>query len=269
MDGRLVVLGARSRVGRLLAQAWADRPDVLWVSRHGANAWSAEAGPAQLVPHLAEARAVFVLAGATKPEHGLGLNTEVAKAATIAAPPSAHLFLASSQVVYGTSPGPHHEGGQVAPASAYAASKLKMEAAFADHPRVTSLRIGNVLGADVLGCNIAAGAALTIDQFADGRTPRRSYIDPVSLGIAVDGLLQAAEAGRALPKVVNIARAPVLEMGEIAQASGMGYTARPAAPDAVPEVAMDLTRLFDLVPALAAPWPVAQAVAAWQGMPSQ
>ena len=103
-----------------------------------------------------------------------------------------------------------------------------------------------------------------LDVFPDGSPPRRSYIDPESLGRAVFGLMSLALSGRDLPKAVNLARGPLLDMGALAEAAGACYHTQPAPAGAAPEVGMDLSRLFALLPEMAAPVSAANAVRAWE-----
>lgn len=264
MQGKLVILGAGSLVGRLLARPLADRPGVVWLSRAD---WRAEDGPEALRPLLEGAGAVLCLAGAASAQAELSLNMTIGCAVCEAAPEAAQVFLASSQAVYPMTPGPHVEAA-ADPGSAYGASKLGMErACLGLRERVTALRLGNVVGADLLGRNIGL-ARVVLDVFPDGRTPRRSYIDPESLARVVIGLADLALDG-ALPKRLNVARAPLLEMGALAAAAGAAFETRPAPDGAVPEVAMHLEQLFMLLPEMSAPLTAEDALAAWRRCKAQ
>jgi nucleoside-diphosphate-sugar epimerase len=216
---------------------------------------------------IAKAEAVICLAGVTAApsawgQAGFEMNVDIGLAVAEAAQ-GRRVLLASTQAVYGPTPGPHSEAGPVAPANPYGQSKLAMEHAVADRPEVTCLRLGNVIGADMLGRNLAAGRRLTLDQFADGRTPRRSYIDPLSLAQVLDALLVCQEE---LPAVLNVARAPTLEMGALLTEAGVSFGVRPAPPGALPVVSMTCSNLFTLVPEMAAPLSAGAAVANWQSL---
>lgn len=263
MTEKIAIIGAGSTVARMLRQVW-DGRDAVWLTR---SDWQAGDGADALRPLIADAAHVICLAGVTTSRTGsLDANVAIGHAVARAIPDGAHLYLASSQAVYGPAPGPHHEDDRVAPANPYAVSKLAMEFAVRGQSRVTCLRLGNVVGADVLGRNLAGGQAITLDQFSDGTTPRRSYIDPVSLARAFDALMARTEAGDTLPDVLNIARGPALAMGDIVRAAGATPALRPAPEGALAEVTMDCRRLFDMVPDLAAPVTADSAVAAWHSV---
>jgi nucleoside-diphosphate-sugar epimerase len=255
MSKRLAIIGAGSVTGRMLRQIWADR-GYLWLSR---AEWRVEDGSSALVPQIARADAVFCLAGVGWAPGDFSLNVRIAREVAAAAPDVPVLF-SSSQAVYGALPGPLSEDTDPAPRNDNGRSKLAMEEAVRGQANVTCLRQANVVGADMLGRNITAGRALSIDTFPDGRTPRRSYLDPKSLALAIEALVTQDS----LPPVLNLARAPALEMGALARAAGQDYAKPPAPAGVLQEVEMDLTRLFQLVPALAAPVSAAEAVASWQ-----
>lgn len=251
MMDRLFVMGAHSRVGRLLATVMTDMP-ITRQAREGADAaWTLADGPEPLARAMTGHGAVLCLAGATPGATDFSLNVDIALAAVEAAAAAAvpRVMLASSMAVYGGGDRPHPEDGPCDPAGAYGASKLEMERAAAalgarHGVAVTALRLGNVVGADMLFRNIAAGRDIRIDRFADGTTPRRSYIDPVTLA----GILAALVRLKELPPVLNVAADPAVQMGALADAAGVNWTPRPAPDDAIPLAAMDLTRLGRLMP---------------------
>ena len=264
---RVLVLGAGGRLGRLLAAAWGDGRAAglapVWQSRRalaGAARLDPLADPDGLTRLAAGAEALLVLAG-TLPGRGgaLSLNSELALAALAAAPPGAQVFLASSAAVYG--PGgarDFHEDDPPAPAAPYGAAKAAMEAAAAAWcreagaraPRLTVLRIGNVAGADALlgqgGPGKEAGP-VTLDRFADGTGPVRSYIGPATLAAVLAGLARRAAAGRALPALLNIAAPGAVAMADLARAAGRDLLWRAAPEGAIARVVLDTTRLAGLV----------------------
>ncbi len=248
MDAKLLVVGGNSRVGQLLRRPFRDAP-VTWCARSGADmTWTLMDGPATLAPALRGQDAVLCLAGATPGADSFDLNAEVALAVIEAARQAGcpRVFLFSSMAVYGPGAG-HAEDGPCAPATAYGASKLDMErraAKAAGGVAVTALRLGNVAGADALFRNIAAGRAITLDRFADGATPARSYIDPTLLAEVLVALARQSD----LPPVLNLAADPPVEMAALMDAADAGYDTRPAPETALREVSMDLSRLKALVP---------------------
>jgi len=136
------------------------------------------------------------------------------------------VLLASSSAVYGTAlDRACREDDRPDPTGAYGLAKLEMEqqsAARAADLGITlcALRIGNVAGADALvlnGAALSVGAALKLDHFADGGTPRRSYIGPQTL---CDVLCTLVQAGDALPPTLNIAAPVPVTMLALAQAAG-------------------------------------------------
>lgn len=191
-------------------------------------------------------------------------NARLARAAiTAAATTGARVLLASTAAVYGAQSGLLREAGPVCPASDYGMSKLEMEqvalelAAELDC-RVTSLRIGNVAGSDAILGGWRAGFAL--DRFADGRTPRRSYIGPVLLA---EVLLRLCRCD-ALPKVLNVAAPGMVEMGALLDQAGLPWQSRTPSSDAIPEVQLDVSSLAKLVDFDADAGSPARLVAEWR-----
>ena len=271
MGRKTLILGANSRVGRMLRRQWADVPEMAWLARSGTSPlWSLQDGVDALGPILRDADVVLCLAGATAGAGvPLALNVEIACAVLQAASAGSHVFLASSMAVYGSGARPHREGAAAVPSADYGRSKLEMEQAaraIADRRGVglTSLRLANIVGADMLFANIAAGRAITLDRFADGATPARSYLDPVSLGDALVRLFRMARAGAALPEVLNLATEPPVEMAALLGAAGLAYETRAAPDKAQRAVTMDISQASALIPELAEPRDAAAMIAAWR-----
>lgn len=259
----LIVTGASGRVGRLLAADWARRGARVALQRRDAGAgaglpvlrWAPLEGPRALldwVERHGAPGAMLVLAGATPGTgHDLALNGALAEACLAAARAAGigRVLLASSAAVYGGGQSePWREGDAARPTSAYGMAKMAMERA-ADPWRarglaVTSLRIGNVAGADALLLNAGKGA-LSIDRFADGTGPVRSYVGPQSMARVV---LALAEPSLALPPVLNLAAPHPVAMADLATAAGLDWRWRPAPDDAVPRYTLDCSALAALVP---------------------
>ncbi|MEK0165822.1 NAD-dependent epimerase/dehydratase family protein [Phaeobacter sp. A36a-5a] len=173
------------------------------------------------------------------------------------------VLLASSAAVYGATPGPLREDTPLAPLAPYGVAKAEMEQAACARATelgldVTLLRIGNIAGFDAILGGWRAGFRL--DQFADGQTPRRSYIGPRTLAEVLAALI----ASPALPQVLNIAQPGLVAMGDLLQAAGLEFARRPAPGDAIAEVQLDVSRLIGLLtpePAPAADLPACLPVA--------
>lgn len=179
---------------------------------------------------LAGHDAMVLLAGSTVKDsqqensHAL-LAQAAAKAARAAGVP--HLVLISSAAVYGRADAPCREGDAPAPVNAYGKAKLRMEVAArvlacADLA-VTVLRLGNVTGADALLGGAGRGPVV-LDRFADGSTPRRSYIGPVTLAYA---LAQVASLPPDPFRLINLAQPGTVAMADLLDAAGLDWTPRP------------------------------------------
>ena len=267
---RVLVLGASGRLGRLLRAGWRGRFDVapLWQYRGNAPDGGPEAGViwdplAAPVPDLGAVDAVLGLAGVVAGDAAaLARNTDLARAACAAgaALGARCVLLTSTAAIHGAG-GPHPETAPAAPRTDYARAKHAMERAVAGMPGCTVLRIGNVVGADMLA-GAAARGVVTLDRFANGRGPRRSYIGPGAFADVLAGLVARAAAGAALPGVVNLAAPGPVAMEALLAAAGHDWRWRPAPETALPELTLDVTRLGGLV-ALAPADPAAM-VAEWR-----
>lgn len=253
----LLIIGASGRVGarlRQVAQACGTK-DVQFLARQATGpdlrAWQ----PGQPLP---PARAALVLSGVTA-----GTAAELALNATLGAAIADDLrragvplcLYASSQAVYGCTP-PNGAAEDTPPEvpNAYGLAKLAAEQAVAARlagsaTRLVSLRLGNVAGADLLGTKLRAGQAITLDQFADGRGPRRSYLGAGCLLHLARGL--ADEVGP-LPQVLNVAGRVPVDMSDLMRAAGLPCQLRAAPPGAMALAAMDCSLLAgwrpDLLP---------------------
>lgn len=261
----ILLTGASGRVGRMVGHHWPRlTADLALVPQYrrdapsGALAWDPCDGPGALIAGMERAGVqvdtMIALAGVTPgPGRDLSLNRSIAEATFEAACRARvrRVLLASSSAVYGPGDGrPLEEDTPCAPANAYGAAKLAMEAACAPWRGrgldVCCLRIGNVAGADALLVNVAQGGpdgAVVIDRFADGGGPVRSYIGPGTLAAVLATLCRAPGP---LPRVLNIAAPAPVAMTALAEAAGAPYTMRPAPPGAHQRITLDCTRLAAL-----------------------
>jgi nucleoside-diphosphate-sugar epimerase len=189
-------------------------------------------------------QAMIVLAGAVRGD--LGLNARLAEACLAAAERAGigRVLLASSSAVYGVGEG-LAETAATRPVNDYGRAKLEAEAV-ADLWRgrglaATSLRIGNVAGADALLAGIEPGKPVIIDQFADGTGPLRSYIGPRSLADVLAALLE-----KDLPPVLNVAAPNPVGMADLASAAGADWAYCPAPPTAHQRITLDCSQLASL-----------------------
>ncbi|WP_083100695.1 NAD-dependent epimerase/dehydratase family protein [Pseudophaeobacter leonis] len=166
----------------------------------------------------------------------------------------------------------------MAPASPYGAAKVEMEQRAAALARqldvpVCMLRIGNIAGLDAILGGWRAG--FTLDQFADGRSPQRSYIGMRCLSRVMAQLLQRAILPPAalsppLPAVLNLAQPQPVEMADLLRAADLPFTIRPAPQTAIVEVSLDVSRLQSLIPAELLPQAnAAQMIEEWRALGSQ
>lgn len=269
----ILVLGATGRIGRVLQCCWSEIGVVRWQARNAADQnqalnW-AILDPLTDPEALAEAArgcaVILNLAGVIPGRGGdLNDNSALAEAAIRAgAVTGARVLQASSAAVYGAGAGPLGEMAPLRPFNAYGEAKADMEArgaALAGELGVgfCALRIGNIAGLDAILGGWQPGFAL--DVFADGRSPRRSYIGARDLA----EVLAVLCAAPVLPDALNVAAAPAIEMGALLDAAGLDWTARPAPGSAIAEVVLDVAALQHLVPVPPAMAKPARMVAQWR-----
>lgn len=273
-----MVLGATGRIGRLMQLC---PPQGMALRLQARTPQAAPAGqpwdwhvfdplaePGALARATAGAAAVLCLAGPV-PGRGAGEMQDHVRlgeaAVRAAAAAGARVLLASSAAVYGAQSGLLSETAPLRPANAYGAAKAEMEAQAAALGAalgvpVCALRIGNAAGFDAALGGWRPGFSL--DQFPDGRSPRRSYIGVQMLARVLGALLQLPE----LPPVLNIAQPGAVEMAALLQAAGRAATPVPAPAAAIPEVALDTARLQALLPFALAPADPAQMAAEWAAL---
>ncbi|NKW78947.1 NAD-dependent epimerase/dehydratase family protein [Rhodobacteraceae bacterium R_SAG7] len=243
-----LVLGASGRIGRALRYRWGAEAARWQARRAGAGAgwhlFDPLDQPDTLVTAAAQAGQILCLAGPV-PAQGVDLEDHIRLAEAsvrAAAPHGLRVVLASSAAVYGAQEGLLHEDLPLCPTNPYGEAKTRMEARARALGQelgvsVSCLRIGNIAGFDAILGGWRPGFRL--DQFADGRTPRRSYIGPLTLADVLAVVLAAPE----LPEVLNIAQPEPVEMGALLTAAGRAYATAPAPQSAIAEVALDLSRL--------------------------
>ncbi|SEG19474.1 Nucleoside-diphosphate-sugar epimerase [Jhaorihella thermophila] len=252
---RILVLGATGRIGAILRRLWlrsgARTGDhVLWqarAARHGNWAVFDPRDPDAVARAARGCDTILCLAGVTPTRAARGAamadNVRLGLAAVRGgAAAGARVLLASSAAVYGGGQGLLAETVPPAPLSDYGRAKAEMEhraiALGAElGVSVTCLRIGNVAGADAILGDWRPGFRL--DRFADGRTPRRSYVGPATLARVLKDLAAASD----LPPVLNVAAPGSVEMGALLDAAGLAWTPRPAPEDAIARVQLDVSAL--------------------------
>jgi nucleoside-diphosphate-sugar epimerase len=242
---QVLVLGATGRIGRALRLIWGHRGDILW---QGRSQTEARPGWVKWAPgdSLPAARSLIVLAGVTKgTASDLAQNAQIASAAVQAAEQAGfeRVFLSSSVAVYGETPDTGaSENAPCAPFGAYGRAKLDMEAAagkVARRVRVSALRIGNVVGADMLGqlCQRQDSQdPVLLDRFADGAGPVRSYIGPCRLASVLDTLLTRPDDP---PEVLNVACPVPVTMESLLRHAGIAFQWAPASASARQKITMD------------------------------
>lgn len=271
----ILILGATSRIGKILHKTWPSSLQTRWQTRQPLPApfpgW-VSVSPLSDQPALQAAAAGCqtilclsgVIPGRVTPSPPLSDNVDLALAAIEAgAATGARVLLCSSAAVYGNHSLPLHETSPLVPAAPYGQAKLEMEQAVAIRAQELGvayclLRIGNVAGIDSILGGWRPG--FTLDQFANGRTPQRSYIGAITLAQVLADLVQAPD----LPTTLNIASPDVVEMGKLLDAAGLLWVPRPAQTGAIARVSLDTTRLKHLIPRAATPETPEQMVAQWR-----
>lgn len=251
----VLVLGATGRIGAVLRRIWpADA--ARWQTRRPmpGTGWALcdpLADPAGLARAATGCSAILCLAGPVPGQGGevdLDVHVPLALAAVAAAAAAdVPVLLVSSAAVYGAQSGLLSEAAPLVPMAGYGRVKVEMEqqaATLADRLGVAAcaLRIGNIAGLDAILGGWRTG--FTLDRFADGHTPRRSYIGVRTLAQTL--LLLARQ--RDLPAALNVAAPGLTEMGALLDAAGLPWTPRTPSPAAIPEVALDVRALQSCVP---------------------
>lgn len=253
MGERLLILGATGRVGQMLRRYWAAHPpqdlDLVYQSRcpiDGHVSYQLGDDPACFGP----INRVLSLWGVTSGgDAALSANTTLAlEAQRIAAACGVnHVLHASSIAVYTPSEQPHCETDPTTAANAYGAAKLAMEQALATAtgPKTTALRIGSVAGAESLAAAVHNGGKITLDRFASGHGPERSYIGPADLAEVLTALCHLPPAS--LPMKLNVGAHRPTRMETLLSAGGWTHGWRDAPDTARERATLDTSLLRSLV----------------------
>lgn len=249
---RILMLGASGKLGRMMRQVWqdaeGDHSEIIPVSRTALDeglVWEPGDDP-RVLPQI---DAILALWGVTSGgEDALSANVMLAhEAARLGDILGASCVLhCSSAAVY--APGSMRtETSRTEPPTAYGKSKLAMERAIArmsGDVRHVMLRIGSVAGAESLFGNLRPGHPLTLDRFADGQGPFRSYIAPQDLARVTDALMRAPSARGAF----NVAAPYPVRMQDIVKQAGATLEWRPAPETALQHVTLNTERLMAICP---------------------
>ncbi|WP_120503313.1 NAD-dependent epimerase/dehydratase family protein [Sulfitobacter mediterraneus] len=277
-ESPVLVLGAGGRLGRMCRQYWPMDHDLISQSRQiglGDVRFDPLLDQSALIAAARGKRAVVCLAGVVpkgtkEPSVDFGLNSDLACAAVQAAKAAGcpRVFLASSAAVYGRQIGPLSETTRPCPNGAYGRSKLRMEeeahaiGIALDQP-VTSLRIGNVAGADaILG---GWHRRMRIDQLPDGTTPRRSYTGGVDLAKLICQLTWVPH----VPPVLNVALSGAIEARSLLDAAGLPWSYRQARADVIPDVTLNVDLLGRVLGHAVPEVNAVKLVSEWQSGPRQ
>lgn len=255
---RILILGASGKVGRMVVESipesFSKGIEITKVFRgetidENSVIWA----PGQLMPRSLRADAVVALWGVT-PGQGKNLEENAAlaqDAISLATHVGADRVLhCSSAAVYEPELTYLSEDRMPNPGGAYGVAKVAMEKAVhaettEETPVSVSMRIGNVAGADSLFASIKRGQDINLDQFPDGKGPERSYISPSDLGRVISALVLADLDE--LPKVVNVSAPVATEMEAIAREAGCVVNWQSAPETANKRVALDTTRLNNVI----------------------
>jgi len=252
-DAKTLVLGANGRIGQAL-QVFAPQ-GMCWQARGLCT--QAQQAPedwhicAPLKERGALKRAAFgcdqilCLAGVVP---GRGKDVQDNKALALAAVEAAaeagcrRVLLTSSAAVYGAASGLLCEDQALTPLHPYGQAKAEMEQAAQARGQdlgveVCSLRIGNVAGFDAILGGWKPGFSL--DHFADGQSPQRSYIGVKTLAETLQQILACSD----LPTALNLAQPGAMAMADLLRAADLPFESKPAPKSAIFDVAFDLSTL--------------------------
>lgn len=252
---QVLVLGASGRLGRLVMPLLRDDDRFVAVYRSdppkGGIRWSPDE-PTEALPKVT---AILALWGITPhPDKDLADNTTLAKHAMALGKSlgADRVIHCSSAAVYGAKTDARETGGPDETTHPYGVAKFEMEHAIEamvsndpSLPVPVSLRIANVSGADSLFTALDRGTEMTVDQFADGGGPLRSYVSPKAFVQCCLDLL--AMPASALPRVLNIAQQPPIDMADIVTAAGRSMARKPAPQGVIQNVALNTDRLQSIL----------------------
>ena len=259
---RILILGASGKLGRMICNIWRDAHDlgfypvpVVRNSQPNSICWSLGAP----FPDIDSIEAVFALWGVTSgDDRALAVNRDLALSAQdLALKVGARLVVhCSTAAVYGGVTTPLREDVSCAPSSAYGRAKLDMESAIFqsidvthDAPCTVVFRIGNVAGAESLFRNLRPGGAVTLDRFADGCGPERSYLAPHDLA----NVLVSTWRNEITSGIYNLSAPNPTRMQDIVLAAGASVEWRDAPETAIQSIVLDTRRLARTLPEVSLP----------------
>jgi NDP-hexose 4-ketoreductase len=264
-DVPLVVTGADGRVGRLLQAAFAGQPPKgvvpIWCARKSGYWQDLLAGPLDPVP--TGAVVLHLAADISDAPDASARSAAMAGAVATAARQgrAQHILFASTAAVYTPADRDLDEAAACHPTTAYGHAKLVAETACrmaAGPVRMTSLRIGNVLGAGALIGTAGSGDGQIMLDPVPGRPggPMRSWIAPGELARLLCQLAKTTGWGGHLPDVLNLASPGAWSMGNLLDAAGFPWVYGPSREHVLPRLSLDTSRLATCCPGMGTPTPV-------------
>lgn len=258
---KIILLGASGKVGQGLGRYWSQtnvdfdvssvfrKPRRLKAARKSDVVWA----PGQPLPDFGTVDAVLAFWGVTRgtPDMLEG-NVALARSAIdlaekVGASTAVHC---SSAAVYGHGEDWYSETSATLPTTPYGRSKLAMETVITalakqrnSRVRNIVLRIGNVAGADQLFAAMNRSNRVVLDQFPDGTGPQRSYITIPDIARSLEALLKQEAEG-----CFNVSAPQPTAMEGILRSSGREFEWRTASEQAVHCVALNVSRLSEVIP---------------------
>ncbi len=272
----LVITGADGRIGRLLQAAWVEEPPdavaPIWCARAWGHWQDLLAGP--LDPCPTGAVILHLAADLSATPDALVRSAAMARAVAVAARQgrARHILFASSAAVYAPSDRDLTETSACIPTTPYGQAKILAEQACradAGDVPVTSLRIGNVLGASALiGATCEVGRIELDPVLGRSGGPVRSWIAPGELARVLSHLARLAGAPGCLPPVLNLASPGAWSMADLLDAADFSWRYGPYRTRVLPRLSLDCTRLAGLCPQLAITTPT-EMIADWRATMSR
>jgi nucleoside-diphosphate-sugar epimerase len=174
-------------------------------------------------------------------------------------------LLMSSQAIYGPLTGQVTENTVPKPVGDYGRGKLAMENAALHWPgdvEVSILRLANVAGADqLLGRRGSETPSVALDVFPNGTSPRRCYLGPQALAVILFAL---ARYDGDLPDVLNLGAGSSVAMADLLNAGQIPWHGVSAPDTALPDLALDSTRLQEFLGLPGHLGSVEQVISEWQ-----
>lgn len=244
MGGGPLILGATGNVGQALQRV----PDDCW---NGTPVWQSRSPISHYyhwdildagAPDVA-CNGIVMLAGAADSDAAVHIGL-AQKAAKLGERLGVRVLIASTQAVYGPQAGRLSEATPCKPVGAYGTAKLAMEQAVAGQGHVTCMRIGNIMGTDMLG-RAAMRGDVVLDQLPSGHAPERAMIGPVTFARVLTGLL---DTEKSLPQALNVAQPGMVAMDDILTAAGVPWGWRTAPETVLPCLDLDVSMLGAMVP---------------------